>query len=122
MKIQGLPGALVAAVLLLMLGVVMHDRPADAKGPPGVLRARALEIVDGHGRVRAQLKAFPDGQVVLKLSDANGLIRAKLGAGESGSGIVLADETTEPGVHILASRNGTWVSLQRGEQRRVITP
>jgi hypothetical protein len=122
MKIQGLPAVLVAAVLFLLVGVVLHERPADAKGPPGVLRARALQIVDGHGRVRALLKTYADGQVVLKLSDANGLIRAKLGAGQSGSGIVLADETTEPGIHILASRDGTWISLQRGEQRRVITP
>jgi hypothetical protein len=120
MKNQAIPAVLVAAVLLL--AVVLHDRPADAKGPPGVLRARALQIVDGHGRVRALLKTFADGQVVLKLSDANGLIRAKLGAGQTGSGIVLADETTEPGVHILASRDGTWISLRRGEQRRVITP
>jgi hypothetical protein len=122
MKIQGFPAVLIAAVLVLLLGMVLHDRPADAKGPPGVLRARALQIVDGRGRVRALLKTYADGQVVLKLSDANGLLRAKLGAGATGSGIVLADETTEPGIHILASRDGTWISLQRGEQRRVITP
>jgi hypothetical protein len=122
MKIQGLPAVLIAAVLVLLLGMVLHDRPADAKGPPGVLRARALQIVDGRGRVRALLKTYADGQVVLKLSDANGLLRAKLGAGATGSGIVLADETTEPGIHILASRDGTWISLQHGEQRRVITP
>lgn len=89
-KIPGSLLALVAAAFLLLLAVALRERPAEAKGPPGVVRARALEIVDSRGRTRA--------------------------------GIVLADETTEPGVHILASRDGTWVSLQRGEQRRVITP
>jgi hypothetical protein len=122
MKIQGPFLALVTVLFVLLVIVVVRDRPAEAKGPPGIVRARGLEIVDARGRVRATLKSYADGQVVLKFSDSNGLLRAKLGAGATGSGIVLADETTEPGIHILASRDGTWVSLQRGEQRRVITP
>jgi hypothetical protein len=122
MKIQGPFLALVTVLFVLLVIVVVRDRPAEAKGPQGIVRARGLEIVDARGRVRATLKSYADGQVVLKLSDSNGLLRAKLGAGATGSGIVLADETTEPGIHILASRDGTWVSLQRGEQRRVITP
>jgi len=31
----------------------------------------------------------------------------RLGAGESGSGLLLADETTEPGIHMVARRAGT---------------
>jgi hypothetical protein len=125
MKIQGLPALIVAVVAGLLIGAVLYGRPAAAKAPPktpSVLRARALEIVDSRGRVRAALRSYADGSVVLKFSDANGLLRAKLGGGATGSGLVLADETTEPGIHILASRDGTWVSLQRGDQRRVITP
>jgi hypothetical protein len=122
MKVQGLPALIVAVVAGVLIGVALYGRPAAAKAPPSVLRARGLEIVDARGRVRAQLKSYADGSVVLKFSDANGLLRAKLGGGATGSGLVLADETTEPGIHILAARDGTWVSLQRGDQRRVITP
>jgi hypothetical protein len=39
-----------------------------------------------------------------------------------GSGLLLIDDRTEPGVQILAKRTGTSVTLQRGDQRRVLTP
>jgi hypothetical protein len=31
----------------------------------------------------------------------------KLGAGEGGSGLLLADEATEPAIHIIARQTGT---------------
>ena len=48
---------------------------------------------------------------VLLLRDQNGTIRVKLGASESGSGLLLANERTEPGAQILAGRTGTLLSL-----------
>ena len=72
--------------------------------------------------MRAQLDVEAEGEVVFRLRDSNGTIRVKLGASESGSGLVLADEATEPGVHILATRSGTSLTLQRGARRRVISP
>lgn len=44
---------------------------------------------------------------MLQLSDQNGTIRVKLGAGEDGSGLMLADEATEPAIHLIARRTGT---------------
>jgi hypothetical protein len=47
----------------------------------------------------------------------------KLGASEAGSGLVLLDGSTEPGVHILARRSGTSLTLvAKGGARRVIEP
>jgi hypothetical protein len=121
MKPQAILAALIALVLLL-LGVVLDGRPAEASAVPNVLRARMFEVVDARGVRRASLKVERDGAILFRLFDETGTIRVKLGAGADGSGLLLADETTEPGVHLLATGQGTWVALQRGEQRRVLTP
>ncbi len=71
------------------------------------IKTNLLELVDNHGLVRAQLKVEPDGEVVFRLRDAKGTIRVKLGAGDTGSGLVLLDEETEPAIHMIARRNGT---------------
>lgn len=56
-------------------------------------RASATELVDGNGQVRAQLNVDDDdGEVVLRLRDADGSIRVKLGASKDGSGLLLLDE------------------------------
>ena len=94
------------------------------------IRTNLLEVVDKHGLVRAQLKVEPDGEVVFRLRDAQGTIGVKLGAGATGSGLVLLDEETEPAIQMIARRNGTnerptttSITLQgaRG-QPRVIKP
>jgi hypothetical protein len=54
--------------------------------------------------MRSRLNVESGGEVVFRLFDQTGTIRVKLGAGEDGSGLVLTDETTEPGVHIVARR------------------
>jgi hypothetical protein len=114
--------ALIAIGLLLVLGVLPRELPAQAEAVPAVLRAQAIELVDSHGKVRAQLNVTPDGEAVFRLRDPNGVIRVKLGADEAGSGLLLANERTEPGVHILATRSRTSLTLQRGGQRRVLRP
>jgi hypothetical protein len=121
MKIQFLAGALMGAGLIV-LGVLLQDRPADARAVPAVLRAKTIELVDGRGHWRAQLKVERGGQVVFRLRDQNGIIRTKLGADENGSGLLLLDEQTEPGIHLVASRNGTTATLRRGEKRLVLRP
>jgi hypothetical protein len=101
--------------------------PASSSDP--VLRGTALELVDRQGQLRSRLSIERDGEVVLRLLDQNGTIRVKLGAGEHGSGLVLLDETTEPGVHLLARRSGTGsrsgttgLVLKAGSQTRTIRP
>jgi hypothetical protein len=122
MKRQLLAACIGAGIVLL--GLLLHGRPADAraKAVPAVLRAKAIELLDRRGQVRAQLNVSSDGEVIFRLRDANGTIRAKFGADETGSGLLLIDDRTEPGVHILAKRSGTSMTLQRGNQRRVLSP
>jgi hypothetical protein len=113
---------LTGLALALLLGAMLSDRTAHARETQTVLRAQSIELVDGSGRVRAQLNVSPDGEVVFRLRDAKGTIRVKLAASEAGSGLLLANERTEPGVHILAQRAQTSVLLQRGAKRRVLRP
>ena len=116
--------AVATASVSIVLGVTVlfQDRPAAAQTQPDVVRAREIELVDSRGRVRAQLNVESSGEVVFRLRDSAGTIRVKLGASEDGSGLLLANEATEPGVHIVANRRATSLTVQRGEQRQVITP
>ena len=119
-------GRLVIATACMGVVVVgsglFQDHLAGAQPEPDVVRARAIELVDSRGRVRAQLNVESSGEVIFRLRDSAGTIRVKLGASEDGSGLLLANEATEPGVHILANRRATSVTVQRGQQRQVITP
>jgi hypothetical protein len=116
MKIQ-LAGAVAAAALLLWTGALLGGRSAGAQAAPEVVRAQAFELVDASGRVRATLDSRG-----FKMLDENGTIRVKLGADADGSGLLLANERTEVGVHALATRTRTWLVVQRGKHRRVIRP
>jgi hypothetical protein len=122
MKIQRVAMALLCTNLVLLLGILLLGRSAVAQAVSSVLRARAIELVDDSGRVRAQLNVEASGEVVFRLRDANGTIRVKIGASDEGSGLVLFDESTEPGVHMLANRTGTSLILKKGGQQQVIRP
>jgi hypothetical protein len=141
MKAPRLALALTVANLALLMFVLIRLLPPSANAmsqglaeaqveAAPVLRGRALELFDEEDRVRARINVEPDGEVILRLLDENGTIRVKLGAGESGSGLLLLDETTEPGVQIIARRTGsvatpttTSMTLQGADgRRRVITP
>ncbi|HET6946652.1 MAG TPA: hypothetical protein VFJ45_02440, partial [bacterium] len=95
-----------------------------------LVQTRVLEIVDDRGVVRSQIKVEADGGVLLRMFDQAGTIRVKLGGSRDGSGLVLADETTEIGVHVLARRNPTaaWPNttgitmVGTGGMQRVIRP
>lgn len=124
-----LPVALTVINLALLVLILTQVRSTAAPAVSPMLRTRALELVDDRGQVRARLLAEVDGEVVLKLSDKNGTIRVKLGAAEHGSGLVLADETAQPGVHIIARRAGiagrpttTSITLKDADGQRVIRP
>jgi hypothetical protein len=130
MKIQRLTLALLAINLLLLTLSLSAAVSSAAQAINPILRIRGLELVDEHGRVRSRLNVESEGEVVFRLYDQTGTIRAKLGADQSGSGLLLADETTAPGVHIVARRAGisgrsktTAITLTGAEGReRVIAP
>jgi hypothetical protein len=103
--------------LVILVVNVAEVRPrADAM--PQVLRGRALEIVDDHGRVRAEIKVLPaqpelkmpDGTVgypetvLLRLIDSQGGPHVKLATLEDGSALVLGGETGHSGYTQMLSR------------------
>lgn len=60
---------------------------------------------------------------MFRLLDQQGTIRVKLGAGTDGAGLLLANDATEPGVHILAKASGSSVRVVNKDGReRVIAP
>jgi hypothetical protein len=123
MKTRGL--LIVLTGIHAALLAVLITRPAGllAAGDPETIRAKAIELVDQQGRVRAQLNVESNGEAVLRLRDAKGEIRVKLGADGEGSGLLLLDGATEPRIHMLAKNSGTSVTLtSKGGQRRVLTP
>ena len=110
--------------LLLIAALVVSAQPRNDQ----VLRGRALELTDDAGRMRCRINVESTGEVVLRMTDQGGTIRVKLGAGEDGSGMVLLDETAEPGVHLIARREAkpgkkaTSVTVAAGGKTRVIAP
>ena len=122
MNFQRIALVVVSAGFVLLLGVVvLGERPANGQETPALLRARAIELVDDRGQVRAQLNVEGDG-AVFRLRDRNGTIRTKLGAGVDGSGLLLANERTELGAQMLATRRRTSLTLRRGNHRKVLKP
>jgi hypothetical protein len=117
----------ISLVNLTLLGFHLQAAGFSSEPDP-VLRGQALELVDAAGQVRSRLDVEKDGQVVFRLLDQRGTIRVKLGAGEDGSGLVLLDERTEPGIHLVARREGqgdrgaTSVTLRSGDRSRTLTP
>ena len=130
MTIQRLTVGLTAINLLLLLLTVAQAGSTTAQTVTPILRGRVLELADDRGQVRSRLNVEQTGEVVLRLLDKNGTIRVKLGASEGGSGLVLADEATEPALHIVTRRTGSseWpnttsiTSRGTGGQQRVIRP
>lgn len=110
---------LVITVTAINLGLLLFLLPqvklTAAPTAASVVRAQAIELVDERGQIRAQLNVESNGEVVFRLRDAKGTIRVKLGASEDGSGLLLLNESTEPGVHILAKRSGTSLGYRSGE-------
>ncbi len=123
MKTQRILLALTVANIGIFVATLAHARPTGAQTADPVLRGRGLELMDEHGRSRASIRVEPGGEVVFRLTDQKGTIRVKLGAGEDGSGLVLNNDATEPGVHILAKSDGSSLKLKNKDGReRAITP
>ncbi|HLE91143.1 MAG TPA: hypothetical protein VI753_08340 [Anaerolineales bacterium] len=109
---------------VFLIVVLAQSRLIANQTIPQVLRVRALQLVDKNGEVRSQLNVGEtNGEVVFRLLDAKGTIRVKMGASEEGSGLLLLNNLTEPGVHILANQDGTTLTLvDHNGVKRVIEP
>ncbi len=123
MKSQRLLVVLTVINLGLLLVQLMHASPGIAADVPGIIRGRALEIVDDRGKVRASLSVLPEDPqvkwkgkpypetVLLRLITADGRPNVKLGASKSGGGLVIGGESNPTYVQVLAEGGETTVKL-----------
>jgi hypothetical protein len=134
MKIQPVAVLLTVLNLIILTIILAQIHPVKAQqrqqDVPKVLRARALEIVDSLGRVRASITIQPpvevDGKkypesVLLRLIESNGKPMVKLGAAENGGGLTLINPSDE-GVLIHAWNSGSFVKITTKGKERVIQP
>jgi hypothetical protein len=101
MKIQRLLILLTLTNMALLILALAQFRttPVAAQGVALVLRGRALQIVDGQGRVRANINVLPastqkNGEsshetVLLRLITERGRPSVKIGASEESAGLAL---------------------------------
>lgn len=112
MNTNRLAVALTVINLILLIVVIAQSRMTANQTIPEVLRVRAFELIDENGRVRAQINIDEtNGEVIFRLRDEKETIRVKLGASEEGSGLLLINDLTEPGVHLLAKQDDTSLTL-----------
>ena len=136
MAIQKLLTVLTGANLGLLGYQTVQTHPdAPATVVPGVIRGRALEIVDDRGRVRASLSVLPEdpkhnwrgkpypGTVLLRLMSPEGRPNVKLGASQMGAGLLIGGESDPTYVQVLAEGGESTVKLINGDGlERLIKP
>ena len=118
MKTQQVMIALTVANAGMLLLSLAQPHNAAAQDVAPLLRGRALEIVDDHGRVRAEIKVFPaqpalkmpdsttgyPEAVLLRLNDSQNGAHVKLETTEDGAGLVLGGKTGTKAYTQLSSR------------------
>lgn len=97
--------------VLLLVFLLAQVRSTAQPAVSPLLRTKAIELVDDSGKVRAQLDIEKTGEVVFRLRDPQGTIRAKFGAGKDGSGLSMMDDRTEATVQIRANKDGGGITL-----------
>jgi hypothetical protein len=120
---------------LLSLGLAQQLSPAFGQSDLPVLRGRALEIVDGQGRVRASISVLPPNKsaggeeqaetVLLRLITERGRPTVKIGASEPVSGLSFAGPTGTKDAWLILQTRGTTSSLKlRNEdgRERILAP
>ncbi|MGC3945400.1 MAG: hypothetical protein QM762_12950 [Chryseolinea sp.] len=101
---------------LLVIGffILTGNRPFQTKFEK--ITVQEFEMIDANGARRASIKV--EDEVVLRLMDQEGTIRVKVGANQQGSGLVLLDNHTEPGVHVLARNDKTSIKVTTSGKSR----
>jgi hypothetical protein len=105
MKNQSYTLFLVACTLFMISASHTNQQNFDK------ISVKEFELVGPNGQKRASIQAYDDGEVVFRLMDQKGTIRVKIGASEDGSGLVLLNDSTNVGVHALAKKKGTTLTL-----------
>jgi hypothetical protein len=108
---------------------------ASTTDVPGVLRGRALEIVDARGKVRASLTVIPEDPkviwkgkpypetVLLRLISPEGRPNVKLGASQMGSALLIGGESNPTYIQVLAEGGESTIKLiNKDSSERLIKP
>jgi len=127
MKIQKLLVVLTVVNLGLLMFALAQIQRAVAQDIAPVLRGRALEIIDGQGRIRASITVqpadptvtMPNGKtypetVIFRLVDPKGRPSVKLGGSEQGSGLGLGGESDPTSILLKAEGTGTSLKVHPG--------
>lgn len=135
MKLQRFLLLLTVVNLVLLLWPLREGRPVLADAPAPVLRGRALEIVDGEGRVRARLTVLPAGKsqngdpypetVQLSLITERGRPSVKITTSEEAAGLMFAgpSNTRATWVQLGAKGNVSSLTLKNEDGReRIVKP
>lgn len=126
----------------LLIVLLAQGRLVEAQNVAPVLRGRALEIVDDHGKVRASIKVLSAGParkadgspseangktypetVLLRLIDPNGRPSVKIGGSVQGSALGLVGETDE--AYVVLKAEGPESSLKmisKNGKQQIIKP
>jgi hypothetical protein len=123
------------AINLVLLIFLLFSRTNSALATVAsspVLRGRALEIVDEHGRVRASIKLHPAGTfkptgmkypetVMLRLIDPEGRPEVKIGASVEGGGLSLVGDVDATQLLLQADSSGSLLRLkdESGRERSI---
>ncbi|MGE5811166.1 MAG: hypothetical protein ACM339_06665 [Ignavibacteria bacterium] len=110
-------------VNLLMFIFLMGGLSSSSADDQKILKIRGLEMIDENGLIRSSLRLEPEGEVILRFFDNKGEIRFKAGASEKGSGLLLINNLTNPGVQIIAKDIGTSLKLiDKNGKEKLIEP
>ena len=128
-----------AGILIFLLLNQIH--PVEASGPPTLLRARGLEIVDAQGKARATIQIVPagpargvDGAVVndgkiypetvlFRLIRPDGRPSVKIATSEQGSGLTLGGGIDPTYIVMSAEGGDTSLTLTNKDgKHQVIKP
>ncbi|GEM_PF-1691224 len=118
--------AMVALLLLVHLFRPVEPVSAQAQTKeqvPAVVRAEAFELVNKQGQVVAQLYTGEDGGGNIRLREATGTIRVKLGATKDGAGLLLVDKDVEPAIWLNVKNHQTTLTLaEKGKEKKILKP
>jgi hypothetical protein len=131
MPTQTLLGVLTA----VNLGLAAYQTVPRPASSPGLIRGTGLEIVDDRGKVRASITIMPEDPkviwkgkpypetVLLRLITAEGRPNVKLGAGRTGSALLIGGQSDPTYVQVLAEEGETTLRLKNKDgKQRVIRP
>ena len=121
-RTTGLVALTLANLVMVLFSFASKGEPAFGDSGPGVLRGRALEIVDDHGRVRASLSVLPAGRsgkgeaysetVLLRLITEKGRPSVKIAASEPASGLSFTGPSNTKNTYVILEAAGNASSLK----------